>query len=60
MKVARLRFHPKTANNGSTPVLSCRFARKLICGLSLNYYELHQESLHCHQLEEELDDVCRS
>ena len=26
-------------------VLSCRFARKLICGLSLNSYELHQESL---------------
>ena len=37
------------------PVLSCRFARKLICGLSLNYHELHHESLHCHQLEEELD-----
>ena len=41
------------------PVLSCRFARKLICGLSLNYYELHQESLHCHRLEEELDDWCQ-
>ena len=23
-----------------------------------NYHELHQESLHCHQLEEELDDWC--
>ena len=40
-------------------VLSCRFARKLICGLSLNYYELNLESLHCHQLEEELDDWCQ-
>ena len=49
MQIARLRFYPKTANNGS-PVLSCRFARKHICGLSLNYYELHQESLHCHLL----------
>ena len=57
MKVARLRFYPKTANNGP-PVLSCRFARKLICGLSLNYHELHQESLLCHQLEEKLDDWC--
>ena len=25
---------------------------------SFNYHELHQESLHCHQLEEELDDWC--
>ena len=40
-------------------VLSCRFACILIYRLSLNYYELHQESLHCHQLEEELDDWCR-
>ena len=40
------------------PVLSCRFAFMLICGRSLNYYELHEESLHFHQLEEELDDSC--
>ena len=40
-------------------VPSCHFARKLICGLSLIYHELHQESLHCHQLEEELDDWCQ-
>ena len=40
------------------PVLPCRFARKLIFGLSLNYQRLHQESLHCHQLDEELDDWC--
>ena len=39
-------------------VLSCRFACILIYRLSLNNYELHQESLHCHQLEEELDDWC--
>ena len=58
MKVARLRFHPKTANNG-LQVLSCRFARKLIYRLSLNYFELQKESLHCHQLEEELDDWCQ-
>ena len=25
----------------------------------MNYYELHQESLHCHQLGEELDDWCQ-
>ena len=42
----------------TTVLLPCRFARKLICGLSLNYHELHQESLHCHQLEEDLDDWC--
>ena len=24
----------------------------------MNYFELHQESLHCHPLEEELDDWC--
>ena len=38
-------------------VLSCRFARKLICGLSFNCHGLHLESLHCHHLEE-LDDWC--
>ena len=42
------------------PVLSCRFVYILIYRLSVNYYELHQEPLHCHQLEEELDDGCRS
>ena len=41
-------------------VLSCRFACILIYRLSLNYHELHQEPLHYHQAEEELDDWCRS
>ena len=54
VKVARLRFYPKTITTGF-PALSCCFARILIYRLSLNCYELHQESLHCHQLEEELD-----
>ena len=58
VKVARLRFYPKTANNGSLQSIMS-LARKHMCGLSLNYYELHQESLHCHQLEEELDDWCQ-
>ena len=40
------------------PDLSCRYACILIYRLSLNFYELHQESLHCHQVEEELDDWC--
>ena len=46
-------------NTTGFPVLSYRFACILICQLSLNYYELHQEPLHCHQLEEKLDDGCR-
>ena len=58
VKVARLRFYPTTANN-EFPVLSCRFACILIYRLSLNYYELHKESLHSHKLEEELGDLCR-
>ena len=40
----------------SRSIMSCR---KLICGISFNYDELHQESLHCHQLEKELDDWCQ-
>ena len=39
-------------------VLSCRFVRRSCVDFHLNYHELHQESLHCHQLEEELDDWC--
>ena len=57
LKVARLRLYPKTANNGF-PRSIMPLCMKLICGLSLNYHELHQELLHCHQLEEELDDWC--
>ena len=45
-------------NTTGFSVQPCRFACILIYRLSLNYYELHQESLHCHQLEEELDDWC--
>ena len=41
-------------------VLSKIFACILICRLSLNYYKDHQDPFHCHQLEEELDDGCRS
>ena len=42
------------------PVLSCRFARKLILWTFFELlHELHQESVHCHQLEEELHDWCR-
>ena len=58
VKVARLRFYPKTANNGFS-VLSCRFARHSFVDYHLNFCELHQESLHCHQLEKELDDWCQ-
>ena len=58
VKIARLRFIQRRQTTGFT-VLSCRFACMLICGLSLNYYELHLESLHCHQVEEELDDWCQ-
>ena len=47
-------------NTTDFPVLSYRFACILIYRLSLNYYEDHQDPLHCHQLEEELDDGCRS
>ena len=39
-------------------MVSGRFARELSCGLSCSI-ELHQESFHCHQLEEELDDECQ-
>ena len=63
VKAVRLRFLSKKRNTTCFPVLSCRFACILIHRLSLNHrepndYELHQESLHCHQLEEELDDWC--
>ena len=43
----------------SFSVLSFRFVRRSCADFHLNYYELHQESLHCHQLEEELDDWCQ-
>ena len=43
----------------SFTVLSCRFVRRSCVDFHLNYNELHQESLHCHQLEEELDDWCQ-
>ena len=46
-------------NTTGLSVLSYRFACILICRLSLNHYEFHQEPLCCHQLEEELDDWCR-
>ena len=39
--------------------LSCRFVRRSCVDFPLSYYELHQVSLHCHQLEEELDDWCQ-
>ena len=46
VKVARLRFDPKTANNGfpSSIMSLCMHPHYR---LSLNYYELNQESLHC-------------
>ena len=43
----------------SFSVLSCRFVRRACVDFHLNYYELYQESLHCHQLEEELDGWCQ-
>ena len=58
VKVARLSLTQSRQTTGFS-VLSCRFVRELICGLSVNSYELHQESLHYHQLEEERDDWCQ-
>ena len=57
MKVVRLSFIQRRNTTGFS-VLAFRFACILIYRLSLNYSELHQEPLHCHQLEEELDDWC--
>ena len=42
----------------SFSVLSCNFVRRSCVDFHLNYFELHHESLHCHQLEDELDDWC--
>ena len=58
LKAARLRVLSKDGKQRVSPFYHVAFARKLICGLSFNYHDLHQDPLHCHQLEEEIDDWC--
>ena len=50
----------RTPNTTGFPDVSYIFACVRFHRLSLNSYEDHQDPLHCHQLEDELDDDCRS
>ena len=52
-------FTQRSNTTGCT-ILSHRFACILFHLFSLNSQEDHQDPLHCHQVEEELDDGCRS
>ena len=59
VKIARLRFCEKTALTTGLSVPLCRSSRvSSFVDFLVNCHEFHQESLRCHQLEEELDDGC--